>query len=182
MLRAASMLSGRLIRIIETHAEELTRGAVKKLQTSPRTGSYHGLRPDELYERVYAVYHDLGDWLAEKPDHAIRAWYNELGERRSKEGIPLVEVLWALVLTQYHLRDYIRASAPADSAVELYRQQELDRLIGQFFDRAVCYAAEGYQRDASLGGEHAATVADGICARASSDPAGWEKGLKSSLH
>ena len=76
----------------------------------------------------------------------------------------------------------IRASAPADSAVELYRQQELDRLIGQFFDRAVCYAAEGYQRDASLRAEHAATVADGICARASSDPAGWEKGLKSSLH
>jgi hypothetical protein len=29
--------------------------------------------------------------------------------------------------------------------MELYRQQELDRLIGHFFDRAMCYAAEGYQ-------------------------------------
>ncbi|HTU35429.1 MAG TPA: hypothetical protein VMF66_16620, partial [Candidatus Acidoferrum sp.] len=34
----------------------------------------------------------------------------------------------------------------ADSAVELYRQQELDKLVGHFFDRAMCYMAEGYER------------------------------------
>jgi len=33
--------------------------------------------------------------------------------------------------------------------VELYQQQEFDRLIGHFFDRAVCYTAEGYGRLAS---------------------------------
>jgi hypothetical protein len=149
------MLSDYLIRIIESHAEELTRGAVKKLQSSPRTRSYHGLCHDELYRRVYAVYHDLGSWLEKKTDHAIRAWYNELGEKRFEEGVPLGEVLWGLVLIKYHLRDYIGASGLADSAMELYRQQELDRLIGQFFDRAVCYTAEGYQHEASLRGEDA---------------------------
>lgn len=144
------MLSDSLIRIIEGHAEELTRSKVKKLQSSPRTQSYHKLSYDELYQRVYAVYHDLGGWLEEKADHAIQAWYNELGEKRFNEGIPLVEVLWALVLTKYQLRDDIRASWLANSAMELYRRQELERLIGQFFDRAVCYAAEGYQHEASL--------------------------------
>jgi hypothetical protein len=49
-------------------------------------------------------------------------------------------------LTKDYLRAYISAWAFADSAVELYRQQELDRLIGHFFDRAMCYAAEGYER------------------------------------
>ncbi len=153
------MLSDLLIRIIESHADELTRGAVKKLQSSPRTRSYHGLPHDELYRRVYAVYHDLGGWLGEKTDHAIRAWYNELGEKRVKEGIPLGEVLWGLVLIKYHLRDYIGTSGLADSAIELYRQQELDRLIGQFFDRAVCYTADAYQRQASRRGEDAPTSA-----------------------
>jgi hypothetical protein len=147
------MLSDLLIRIIESHAEELTRGAVKKLQNSPRTRSYHGLRHDELYRRVYEVYHDLGSWLGEKTDRAVRTWYSELGEKRFQEGIPLGEVLWGLVLIKYHLRDYIGTSGLADSAIELYRQQELDRLIGQFFDRAVCYTADAYQREASRHGE-----------------------------
>jgi hypothetical protein len=150
----ASMLSHSLIRVIESHAEQLTRGAVEKLQSSPRTESFHALSHDELYRRVYAVYHDLGSWLGEKTDHAIQAWYNELGGKRFREGVPLAEVLWALVLTKYHLRDYIGASGLADSAMELYRQQELHRLIGQFFDRALCYAAEGYEREASRPRQH----------------------------
>jgi hypothetical protein len=153
------MLSDLLIRIIESHAEELTLGAVKKLQSSPRTRCYHGLRQDELYRRVYEVYHDLGGWLGEKTDHAVRTWYSELGEKRFQEGIPLGEVLWSLVLIKYHLRDYVSTSGLADSAIELYRQQELDRLIGQFFDRAVCYTADAYQREASRAGEDARTRA-----------------------
>jgi len=104
------MLSDSLIRIIESRAEELTRGAVKKLQSSPRTPSYHELCYEELYRRVYAVYQDLGGWLEEKTDHAIQAWYSELAEKRFNEGIPLVEVLWGLVLIKYHLRDCIDAS------------------------------------------------------------------------
>jgi hypothetical protein len=48
----------------------------------------------------------------------------------------------------------------ADSPLELHREQELYRLIGHFFDRAVCYAAEAYEREASLRREHAvATIA-----------------------
>jgi hypothetical protein len=153
------MLSHSLIRTIESHAEELTQGAVKKLQSSARTRSYHELSHDELYRRVYAVYHDLGGWLGDKTDHAIRAWYGELGEKRAQEGIPLGEVLWGLVLIKYHLRDYIGTSGLADSAMELYRQQELNRLIGQFFDRAVCYTADAYQREASRHGKDAPTSA-----------------------
>ncbi len=149
------MLSDQMIRIIESHAEELTHGAVKKLRSSPHTRSYHGLSPDELHHRVFGVYHDLGCWLLKNTDHAIQAWYNELGEKRFKEGIPLAEVLWALVLTKDHLREYIDTSMLADSPLELHREQELYRLIGHFFDRAVCYAAEAYEREATPRREHA---------------------------
>jgi hypothetical protein len=53
-------LSDRLIRAIESNAEDLTEGTVKKLQSSPRTKSYHDLSHGELYDRCYEVYHDLG--------------------------------------------------------------------------------------------------------------------------
>jgi len=143
------MLSDLLIRIIESRAEELTRGMVKKLQNSSRTRSYRQLAEEDLYRRVFEVYHDLGRWLLKNTEASIQASYEELGARRFNEGIPLAEVLWALILTRNHLRQYVHTSMSADSALELYREQEFNRLVGRFFDRAVCYTAEGYERTAS---------------------------------
>jgi hypothetical protein len=139
-------LAGRLIRIVESNAGELTEGAVRRVQASPRTRAYHHLPHNELYHRVYGIFHDLGCWLWEKSEPAVEQWYNELGERRWEEGIPLGQVLWALTLTKDHLIAYLESNGFADSAVELYQQQEFDRIVGHFFDRAVCYTAEGYER------------------------------------
>jgi hypothetical protein len=37
-----------------------------------------------------------------------------------------------------------------DSAVELYQEQELHRLLGQFFDKAIYYTARAYEREVTL--------------------------------
>jgi hypothetical protein len=142
-------LSNRLVRIVQNDAEDLTRGTIKSLQTNPKTKSYQTLPYEDLHSRVYEVYHDLGRWLSRESDDAMQAWYVDLGEKRCSESIPLAEVLWAQVLTKYRLLDYLAAYASAGSAMELYQQQEFDRLIGQFFDRAVCYTAQGYEQQAS---------------------------------
>jgi hypothetical protein len=149
LINQSRSLSARLTRIVEDNAETLTQGAVKKLQASALTSSYHGLSYREVYDRVYAVYHHLGRWLWEESTPAIETWYNELGEERCEQGVPLGQVLWALVLTKDHLVSYLDAYSFADSALELYQQQEFDRIIGHFFDRAICYAAEGYERFAA---------------------------------
>ncbi len=150
-------LSDRLIRIIENNAEEFAQSTVKKLRSSPRTESHHKLPDKDLYNRCYEVYRNLGRWLWEKSDQAVQARFSELGERRCQEGIPLADVLWALFLTKDCLLEYLDAYGLADSAMELYQQQELDRLIGHFFDRAVCYTAASYEHQASekkTSGEH----------------------------
>lgn len=143
------MLSDGLIKIVEGHAEELTRGAVEKLHSSPHTPSYHMLSRDKLHHWLFEFYHELDRWLLRNADHDIKSRYRDLGKRRFKEGIPLAEVLWALVLTKDHLREQIGYSMSADTALELHREQEIYRLIGRFFDRAACYAAEAYEREAS---------------------------------
>jgi hypothetical protein len=155
MVQINRNLAGRLIGLIESHAEQLTRSTVEELLSNPRTPSYRTLPPDELYGRVYDVYHDLGLWLFEKADSAVQSRYNELGEQRFKQGVPLPETLWAMVLTKNHLRNYLAAWALADSAVELYRQREMDHLIGQFFDRAMCYTTEGFERLHNSAGQRA---------------------------
>lgn len=142
-------LSDRLIRTIETNADALAQGVVRKLQTSSRTENYHKLAHRDLYNRSYEIYHHLGLWLWDKSDLAIQAQYNQLGERRCEEHIPLAQVLWALVFTKEHLSEYLADCGLVDSAMDLYQHQEFVRLIAHFFDRALCYTAQGYERQAS---------------------------------
>lgn len=146
------MLSVRLVRMIEEHAEELTGGVLNDLQSNPRTAAYHKLSREELHRRAYEVYRNLGRWLGQKTDETIEASYNDLGKKRCAEGVPVSEVVYALILTKYHLRDYIRSAGLVDSAVELYQEQELHRLVGNFFDKAIYYTVKGYEREAATRG------------------------------
>jgi len=143
------VLSARLIRMIEDHAEELTRRLLIDLQSNARTKAYHKFSSSEVHHRVYTVYRNLGQWLGNKADESIEAAYTELGIKRHAEGIPLSEVIYALILTKYHLRDYINSSGLADSAVEIYQENELHRLVGHFFDKAIYYTTQGYERESA---------------------------------
>ena len=142
-------LSDRLIRTIESNAEELTEGTVKKLQSSPRTETYHKVSHNDLHNRCYEIYH--------QPRHVgvgeVRSSHSIPLQRTRREtfreGIPLKQVSWALVLTKERLLEYLGECGLGDSAMELYQQQEFVSLISHFFDRALCYAAEGYERHAS---------------------------------
>jgi hypothetical protein len=144
------MLSTRLVQMIEDHAEELTNGVVHDLKSNKRTPHYHHLSQDELHRRTYGVYRNLSHWLSHKTDEAIEVSYNELAKTRFAEGVPLSEIVFALTLTKYHLRDYIRSAGLMDSAVELYQEQELRRLVGSFFDRAIYHTVRGYEHEAAL--------------------------------
>ena len=142
------MLSTRLIRMIESHAEELTRGTLNDIRKNPRTPSYHKLSGEALHSRVYDVYRDLGDWLAAKTDAKLRGLVSCPRSAALHRGRRPERVIYALILTKNHLEDYVRASGLADSAVELYQEQELSHLIDCFFDRALYYTALGYEQEA----------------------------------
>ena len=144
------MLSSRLVRMIEEHAEQLTQAVLKDLVNNPLTPSYHNLRREELRRRCYEVFHNFACWLAPQDDEILENWYGELGSQRLAEGIPLSEVIQALILTKRHLEEYIRAFGLADSALELYQKLEIYRLIGRFFDTAIYFAAKGYERESSV--------------------------------
>ena len=83
-----------------------------------------------------------------KPDDEIRQHYEDLGLRRYKEGIPLCEVIYAGILTKHHLLEYVHTRGLADTAVEIYAEQELSNKINQFFDNAIYCTAKGYEKAA----------------------------------
>jgi hypothetical protein len=156
------MLAMRLVRTIEEHAEELTRGVLDDLGSNSRTPSYHRLSREERHRRVYDVYRNLGRWLGDETEDAVEASYSALGASRRAEGIPLDEVVYALILTKHHLRSYILGAGLVQSAVDLYQEEELNLLLDQFFDKAVYHTVRGYEQvaagraTASLSGADAA--------------------------
>lgn len=143
------MLSSRLVRMIEDHADQITHALLNDLQSNPRTPTYNALSRDELHRRVYEVYRNLGRWLVHESDESIETAYTELGKIRFAEDVPLSEVVYALILTKSHMRDYIRTSALLDSAVELYQEKELQELIAQFFDKAIYFTVQAYMQEAA---------------------------------
>jgi len=55
------MLSRRLIKLIETHAESLTHEVVQDVQTNEHTRSFVRIPKEELGFRVLALYRNLGN-------------------------------------------------------------------------------------------------------------------------
>jgi hypothetical protein len=135
--------------MVEDHAEQITHALLSDLQSNPRTPTYHSLSRDELHRRLFEVYHNLGRWVAAEAEETIESAYSELGKIRFAEDIPLSEVVYALILTKYHLREYINTSALLDSAVELYQEKELQRMIGLFFDKAIYFTIQAYMQEAA---------------------------------
>ena len=148
------MLSARLIKLIEEHAEDLTREVLRDLAGNARTPSYNSLPADELHRRVYDVYHNLGRWLGDKTEEHLESTFGGLGRRRHAEGVPLSEAMYALVLIKDHLRGYIRAVGLVDSTVELYLEEELHLQIGNFFDNAIYHMVKGYEAAATSHAGH----------------------------
>ena len=139
------MLSVFLIRMIENHAEDLTREVLNDLATNPRTPHLHAVSREELHRRAYDLFKNLGEWLSDRDDAHIENPYARLGRDRHIEGVTLSEVIYAVILIKEHLRNYVRRAGAASTALELYQEVELNLMIGHFFDRALYHTVKGYE-------------------------------------
>jgi len=151
------MFSYRLVRLIESHADALAGGLEEKVQTSSQVAHFRSLPTHELRERVYEIYRHLGEWLLGKNELDIEHRYREIGGRRAHQGVPLSEVIHAIVLTKENLWEFLKSEAVMDRAVEIMGELELLQMLEMFFDRAIYYAAVGYEEEVSrTAGETAA--------------------------
>src|SRR5574341_199781 len=140
------MLAVRLVRLIENHSDQLARGLTEKVWNSPKCSDLHKVPADELQARTHEIYHNLTDWLMNKTEAELERRYTELGARRAQQGVAFSHLVWALTATKEHVRSFVQREGFADSAMELHGELELLALLDQFFDRALYYAAVGYER------------------------------------
>lgn len=142
------MLAYRLVRLIETHSDALASSLLQKVQNSKFTTEFRNVPPEELKQRVYEIYRHLGDWLLGKSEFDIEKRYTEIGARRAHQHVPLSQLTWAIVLTKENLWEFLKKESMLDRPIEVFGELELLQLLEQFFDRAIYYAAVGYERTA----------------------------------
>jgi len=140
------MISLKLVRLIEGHSDELAAELVVKLETSSRTADLHKVPVEELRRRIHEIFRHLSEWLLTKTGHDIEQRYFEIGERRASQGVALSHFCWAIAMTKEHLWDFLQQRGFMLGPVEMYGAMELLRLLDQFFDRALCFATEGYEQ------------------------------------
>jgi hypothetical protein len=155
------MLGAHLMQLIEAHAPALTKDIVRDIATNEHTPRFARLKPTELENGVSVLCWNLGKWIGNPDDDVVRDEYEEMGRRRFRQGVPVSELIYALLLTKRHLRRYIRDYAVVDFAgdrvvpdellpVELHSIQELNYQVGEFFDRALYYLTRGYESEGSV--------------------------------
>ncbi len=140
------MLAYRLVRLIETHSERLAEGLEARLRACDKCKDFSRVPHEEFRQRAYEVYHNLGEWLLGKKEEDIARRYTEIGARRYGQGVPLSQLIFAILLVREHLWEYLKNEATLEQPVEVFGELEMLQLLEQFFDRAIYYAAVGYER------------------------------------
>ena len=148
----------RVVRLIEPHADALASGLEERVQSSLQVSHFRDIPAHELRERVYEIYRHLGEWLLGKNELDIEHRYREIGARRARQHVPLSEVVHAIVLTKENLWDFLKSEAVMDRAIEIMGELELLQMLEMFFDRAIYYAAVGYEDEVARESRQGATM------------------------
>ena len=137
---------GRLITLIEQSADELTKKWMGIVRNHPDMPTYRNYDEDKLYERAFSVYSQVGKWLSdETTKEEIQDIYLTLGKQRREEGFKLSELLLAMVITRRVLWIMLPKGDLLEDVSSLYDGLDVTNHTILFFDRAMVYAAQGYE-------------------------------------
>ena len=138
--------SRKLVDLIESNADELTTNYVLSIQRDQRMPKYQGFDQKEIFRRAYRVYSQLGRWISrETTKEEMKDYWTALGRQRKKEQFPFSEIVLSLCHIRRVLWEKVQAEGVLDTALDLYQAMDLHQRVVLFFDRAMYFAAVGYE-------------------------------------
>ena len=153
------MISAKVVELIEIHASRLTNDVAQDLTTNPRTPGFRAVPRERLEQRVFQLLNHLGNWIGDPRSAKVEAEFAEWGSRRFDQGIPISEIVYAIIVLKQHLSRYIGDNGLVDAAfprteseyvlpMHLHSLQELNTRVGEFFDEALYQLTCGYEQRA----------------------------------
>jgi hypothetical protein len=140
------MLSGKLIRLIESHWGQITGRVLDQIRRDPDMTHIRSLPEIELREWGQDILINLDYWLAAGNETELARRYTDLGVLRFDQDVPLHEAVRALCILREKMIDYVQENFFAKNSLEFCAEEELERRLGRFFDVLVCHLVEGYER------------------------------------
>jgi len=140
------MLSGKLVSLIESRRDEITRRFIEQVRRDPETAHFRRLLDSELREWARDLLQNLGHWLVSGSLPELARRYEILGHLRHQQEVPLYECAQALFTMREKILDFVEEHIASNSSVELYAEEELDRRLGRFFDSLLVHLVRGYER------------------------------------
>jgi hypothetical protein len=139
------MLSGKLIRLIEAHQQEITDRLLRDIQRHPDLVHLRQQPVVEMREWSQILLENLGYWLAEGNEEELARKLDTVGRIRFEEGVPLHESVHTLCLLKDKIIDFVDEQGFNPEPLELYAEEELERRVGRFFDLLLMHLVRGYE-------------------------------------
>jgi hypothetical protein len=143
-------MARRLVDLIETHADELTSRLVEQLKSHRTTIGLRRYDDLELGRRARELYHHLGWWLRSSSEPDVEKTFRNFGRVERGAGIPVSDLVGALLLTRRNLWDYVETMV-GDSILDLRQELDLQLLVVRFFDRAIYHTVRGFEEAGEAG-------------------------------
>ena len=145
MIAEALMVSGRLVRLIESHQKEITDEIIHVIRHHPDLVHIRNLPELELRARARHISERLGHWLAAGKEEELAQEYEVIGKIRFAESIPLHESVRTLCVIKDKMINFVQEHAINKDSMELYAEEELECRVSRFFDVLVIHLVRGYE-------------------------------------
>jgi hypothetical protein len=153
------VIGAKVVELIEIHSSQLTRDVARDLASNERTRGFRTVPAHELEPRVFQLLNHLGNWIGDPHSALVHAEFADWGRRRFDQGIPLSELISAIIVLKQHLRRYIADNGIVDASfprmegdyvmpLHLHSLQELNARLSEFFDEALYGLARGWEEQA----------------------------------
>jgi hypothetical protein len=136
----------KLIEVTEFHAKTIAKQWFNDVRKNPKTPSYHNITEDRAIPQAIEFYSHFREvFMSDKPFEAAMRFFSKYAEDRYREGIPLNEAIYSLVMMRRHMWLYAEFQAVWTTAVD-YQQSSagLNRTI-LMFDYATYVITGKYQ-------------------------------------
>jgi hypothetical protein len=141
-----SAFTTRLIEVTELHAKTIAKQWYNDVRKNPRTPAYHNMTEDRAIPQAIEFYSHFREvFMSDKPYEAAKRFFSKYAEDRYREGIPLHEAIYSLVMMRRHMWLFAEFQAIWTSAVDFQQASTaLSRTI-LMFDYATYAITEKYQ-------------------------------------
>jgi hypothetical protein len=135
----------KLIEVLENNTKQIAEQWSKAVSTNPRTPSYHSLNPDQYIPHALFFYGNIRKFYYGKMvgDEEPK-YFQNFAESMYKAGVPLDEVIYALMLMRRQIWLYADFNALFVTTLDMHQAVESINRTILIFDHVIHSIAKRY--------------------------------------